>query len=105
MRLPSDYGREQRQAPFTEPRANGSEGAADSSAPGGAGAKGTGVVTGCLVHQRCLHHPDREAAFPCPVCKRNYCRECGVEHDGRILCAACLKKLVTSVQTKSGRWI
>jgi hypothetical protein len=57
-----------------------------------------------LAHQRCLQHPDREAAFRCPICRRHYCRECGVEHDGRMLCAACLKKLVTSVQPKSGRW-
>src|ERR1700680_2401495 len=104
MLLPLDYGREQRQAPFTKPRASGPESAADYSAPGGAGAKGTGVVTGSLVHQRCLQHPDREAAFRCPACKRNYCRECGVEHDGRMLCGACLKKLVASVEPESGRW-
>lgn len=62
-------------------------------------------MTGSLVQQRCLQHPDREAAFRCPACKRNYCRECGVEHDGRILCAACLKKLVGSAELKAGRWI
>jgi hypothetical protein len=28
-----------------------------------------------------------------------------VEHDGRILCAACLKKLVGSAELKAGRWI
>ena len=57
-----------------------------------------------LARQRCLHHPDREAAFRCPLCRRNYCRECGVEHDGRILCAACLKKLAVRRQPRSAQW-
>jgi hypothetical protein len=50
-------------------------------------------MTGGLAKQRCLQHPDREAAYRCPLCRCYYCRECGVEHEGRILCAACLKKL------------
>jgi len=58
-----------------------------------------------LARQRCLQHPDREAAYRCPVCKRHYCRECGVEHDGRMLCAACLKKLASNVRTTSARWM
>ena len=46
----------------------------------------------------------RPRTYRCPVCKRNYCRECGVEHEGRILCAACLKKLLLSRQPASARW-
>ena len=30
----------------------------------------------------------------CPVCRNAYCRECVTEHEGRVLCAACLAKLV-----------
>ena len=61
-------------------------------------------MTPSLSQQRCLHHPEREAAYRCPGCKRYYCRECGAEHDGRILCAACLKKLTLAQQTEKRRW-
>lgn len=30
----------------------------------------------------------------CPGCSRDYCRECVTEHDGRLLCAACLRNLL-----------
>ncbi|HWM23856.1 MAG TPA: rhomboid family protein [Chthoniobacterales bacterium] len=40
--------------------------------------------------QRCVHHPDREAAARCPECSRFFCRECVSEHDDRVLCASCL---------------
>jgi hypothetical protein len=43
-----------------------------------------------LHHQRCFHHSAREAVARCPSCTRFYCRECVVEHSGRLLCAACL---------------
>jgi hypothetical protein len=35
----------------------------------------------------------REAAARCPECGRFYCRECVTEHGGRVVCAACLKRL------------
>ena len=57
-----------------------------------------------LARERCLQHPDREAAYRCPLCRRHYCRECGVEHDGRILCVSCLKKLALNVPKASARW-
>ncbi len=41
---------------------------------------------------RCVRHPDREAAVRCPSCGHPYCRECAVEHEGRLLCASCLAK-------------
>jgi uncharacterized paraquat-inducible protein A len=46
-----------------------------------------------LVHQRCLNHAAREAVARCPECKQFFCRECITEHDDRMICAACLKKL------------
>ncbi len=44
-----------------------------------------------LHRQRCVRHPDREAAARCPACGRFFCRECVTEHEGRLLCAACLR--------------
>lgn len=43
-----------------------------------------------LARTRCFHHPLREAAARCLACRRFYCRECVTEHEGRVLCAACL---------------
>jgi hypothetical protein len=45
-----------------------------------------------LALQKCLNHPAREAAARCLDCAGNFCRECVVEHDGRLVCAACLRK-------------
>lgn len=49
-----------------------------------------------LASQRCLNHGLREAAARCPECRQCYCRECITEHEDRVICAACLKKLVAS---------
>ena len=46
-----------------------------------------------LFQQRCLHHLSREAACRCPVCRSYFCRECVTEHDDRLVCAGCLKKM------------
>lgn len=46
-----------------------------------------------LVHHRCFVHATREAAARCPSCRQHFCRECVTEHDGRVLCASCLRKL------------
>lgn len=46
-----------------------------------------------LAEQTCLNHPLREAAARCPECKSFYCRECITEHDDRVICASCLRKL------------
>ena len=35
----------------------------------------------------------REAAARCPECGRFFCRECVTEHDGRLICARCLRQL------------
>jgi hypothetical protein len=47
--------------------------------------------------QHCLNHEQREAVARCPECGRFYCRECVVEHEDRILCAACLKQTLAPV--------
>lgn len=51
-----------------------------------------------LSHQRCFNHPMREAVAQCPYCHRFFCRECITEHEGRIICAQCLERLVASEQ-------
>ncbi len=45
-----------------------------------------------ISQQRCFNHHMREAAAKCPECGRFFCRECVTEHEGRVLCAACLRK-------------
>ena len=47
-----------------------------------------------MIQQHCFHHEFREAASRCPVCLRYFCRECVTEHEDRVLCAECLKKMV-----------
>ncbi len=46
-----------------------------------------------FTHQRCFVHPSREAVSLCLECRRAFCRECVVDHDGRLICAACLARL------------
>jgi len=55
------------------------------------------------IHQRCWNHEIREAVFRCPECSRSFCRECVTEHEGRLLCAACLKARARSPVAKPGR--
>ena len=53
-----------------------------------------------LIHQRCFHHSAREAVARCPECRQFYCRECITEHDDRVICATCLKKITAAVETR-----
>lgn len=46
------------------------------------------------LHHRCWNHESREAVCRCPGCSRGFCRECVAEHEGRLLCAACLRAAV-----------
>ncbi|MCE5277950.1 MAG: rhomboid family protein [Planctomycetaceae bacterium] len=55
-----------------------------------------------LTHQRCFHHASREAAARCPQCRRFFCRECVTEHDGRVICAACLAAMMNPPRRGSG---
>jgi len=53
-----------------------------------------------LTHERCFNHAAREAVARCLECGRCFCRECITEHDDRVVCAACLKKLTHQPLTK-----
>ena len=53
-----------------------------------------------LTHQRCFNHATREAVARCPECRQCFCRECVTEHEDRVLCAACLKKLTRTSDAK-----
>ncbi len=53
------------------------------------------VLAHPLVEQRCSNHPSREAVVRCPECRRFYCRECVVEHRGRMICATCVAEAAT----------
>jgi hypothetical protein len=61
------------------------------------------------LHQKvCLNHHEREAVARCPGCGHFYCRECISEHDDRIICAACLRKLLRPAEKKHSpalRWL
>jgi hypothetical protein len=57
-----------------------------------------------LSAQRCAQHADREAAAKCPGCGHFFCRECVVEHGGRLLCSACLKKASSVVAARHPGW-
>jgi hypothetical protein len=46
-----------------------------------------------LTYQRCFNHATREAVARCPSCGQTFCRECITEHEDRVICAACLRKL------------
>lgn len=53
-----------------------------------------------LAQQTCANHAGREAAARCPECGEYCCRECVTEHDGRVICAACLKRLARDAQKR-----
>ena len=57
-----------------------------------------------LIAQRCHHHAEREAVARCPGCGLFYCRECVTEHDDRVICAGCLRKLAAAKQEKRSRF-
>jgi hypothetical protein len=48
-----------------------------------------------ISRERCSNHVSREAVARCPECGRTFCRECISEHEGRVVCASCLKRLST----------
>jgi len=53
------------------------------------------------LNQHCWNHEEREAACRCPACGRSYCRECVSEHEGRLLCAACLIRITANRQPET----
>jgi hypothetical protein len=57
-----------------------------------------------LISQRCLNHWMREAVARCPECSHFFCRECIIEHEDRVICSACLKRITSKVE-KKGRGV
>ena len=57
-----------------------------------------------LLHQRCWNHDYREAVCRCPACQRHFCRECVTEHEDRLICAGCLKKLAKATTRRRFRF-
>ncbi len=63
-----------------------------------------GPVVESIHTRRCARHADREAAARCPSCGGFFCRECIVEHEGRLLCTSCLAKQAASKVAARGDW-
>src|SRR5258705_3832205 len=53
--------------------------------------------------RRCARHSTREAAARCPGCGEFFCRECVVEHDGKLLCATCLARSTAAREKRQHR--
>lgn len=61
-----------------------------------------------LEELRCILHANREAVAKCPSCSRFYCRECVVEHGGKMLCKSCLDQASAETEAKRsslGGWL
>ena len=56
-----------------------------------------------LSEHLCLNHAGREAVAKCPGCGQFFCRECITEHEDRVLCTGCLRKL-TRADAPKKRW-
>ena len=50
-------------------------------------------MSGRIALQKCWNHSGREAVARCPECRHAYCRECVVEHEDQVICAACLARV------------
>jgi hypothetical protein len=51
-----------------------------------------------------VRHVEREAAVRCPECTRFFCRECVVEHEGRLLCVECLARVARPAAGAKRDW-
>jgi len=56
------------------------------------------------IQKKCLNHSDREAAALCLECRQFFCRECVTEHEDRVVCTRCLKKLAGAGAEKTVRF-
>src|SRR5690349_3805467 len=55
--------------------------------------------------RRCARHSTREAAARCPGCGEFFCRECVIEHDGKLLCSACLARSTAAHEKRKHRLV
>jgi len=55
-----------------------------------------------LAQTRCFLHASRAAVARCPQCGRYFCRECVTEHEGRVICASCLRRLMEPGRRRGG---
>ena len=53
-----------------------------------------------LQSQMCFIHAERPAAARCPSCQKHFCRECVVEHEGRMLCQSCIEATIETEEKK-----
>jgi hypothetical protein len=58
-----------------------------------------------LLTFRCWNHGERLAVARCSSCGRHYCRECVAEHDGRMVCGACLRREQPSAGVRGRAWL
>jgi len=58
-----------------------------------------------LHQQICLRHSQREAVARCPECRQFFCRECVTEHEDRLMCATCLRKLARPTHERRGVFV
>lgn len=65
---------------------------------------GQPLLAAHLHTRRCVRHESREAAARCTGCSREFCRECVVDHGGRLLCVTCIAKLVHDAKEAPRRW-
>lgn len=57
-----------------------------------------------ISHSRCYNHPTREAVALCTVTGRPYCRECIVEHKGKMVAAEVVAELLAEREDSGERW-
>ncbi|WPD22695.1 MAG: hypothetical protein SD837_21230 [Candidatus Electrothrix scaldis] len=53
----------------------------------------------------CFNHANREPVARCPECNRYFCRECVSDHDGRLLCSACLHNTTEHQEERKSSWL
>jgi len=57
-----------------------------------------------LTDIRCFHHRQREAVARCAGCRHFFCRECIADHNGQMLCAACLRAGRRRTSSSGSAW-
>ena len=70
--------------------------------PGASGDADAPTTGPRLTRTRCFIHASRAAVARCPRCGRYFCRECVTEHEGRVICASCLRRLTEPARRRLG---